>query len=240
MRAEVRSHRVTRQNFASTEAGLTGRKILRITRLGKQIFIHLDNGVLYVHLGMTGKLLLNTDENKFTRAVLDLDRGSLQFNDVRQFGRFEYYSEDPTEGSRKGPDASTVRFEIFAERLKKHRGAIKAVLLNQNFLSGVGNIYADEILFRSSIHPKARIQRISAGRMKTLHQQTLEVLAEAVALRGSSISDYVDAEGVRGSFQDFHKVYGRTGLPCPNCGTAIRRIVIGQRGTHYCPRCQRV
>lgn len=238
LRAEVRSHRVTRQDFGATEQRLTGATIERITRLGKQIFIHLDRGVVYVHLGMTGKLLMNAPEDKFTRAVLDLDIGTAQFNDIRQFGRFEFYAENPAQSS-KGPDALDVPFEVFAERLKRHRGTIKAVLLNQRFLSGIGNIYADEILFRAEIHPRARIHRISATRMKGLHQQTLQVLREAVAMRGSSISDYVDAEGVGGSFQDFHRVYGRTGLACVNCGTAIRRIVIAQRGTHYCPRCQR-
>lgn len=240
LRAEVRSRRVTRQDFAATEQGLTGAKVIEISRLGKQIFIHLDRGVLYVHLGMTGKLLVDAPEDKFTRAVLDLDSGTVQFNDIRQFGRFEYLPDGRPGQSKKGPDALDVSLEIFEDRLSRHRGFIKAVLLNQNFVSGIGNIYADEILFRSRVHPKARAGRISKSRVRSLHRSTLEVLGEAVQLKGSSISDYVDAEGARGSFQDFHNVYGKPGEPCPRCGAPIRRIVIAQRGTHYCPRCQRV
>lgn len=236
----MRSRRVTRGDFATTVEALTGSTISGISRLGKQIFLELDRGLLYVHLGMTGKLLLDAPENKFTRAVLELDHGTLQFNDIRQFGRFEFLAEKPPEQQRKGPDALDVSLAAFAERLKRHRGSLKAVLLNQNFLSGIGNIYADEILFRSGVHPKAKANRVSKARVERLHRNTLEVLQEAVQLKGSSISDYVDAEGARGSFQDFHRVYGRTGEACLQCGGRIRRIVIAQRGTHYCPRCQHV
>lgn len=239
-RAEVRSHRVTRQNQRKTEAQLTGATIAGVTRHGKQIHVQLDRGTLYIHLGMTGKLLWNAREDKFTRAVLELDNGTLQFNDIRQFGRFEFYATVPKQIGGKGPDALTVEFDIFYERLKKHRGTIKAVLLNQSFIAGVGNIYADEILFSSAIHPRTPIARISVQRAKRLHQRTLDILAAAVQMRGSSISDYVDSAGREGAFQNLHQVYARTGMPCARCGTPIRRIVIGQRGTHYCPACQRV
>jgi formamidopyrimidine-DNA glycosylase len=239
LRAEVRSHRVTRQNFAQTEAQLTGSAILNVVRHGKQIHIQLDRGTLYVHLGMTGKLLWNAAEDKFTRAVLDLENGTLQYNDIRQFGRFEFFATVPQQIGGKGPDALTVDFATFYARLKKHRGAVKTVLLNQAFIAGVGNIYADEILFASAVHPRTTVARISVERAKRIHQQTIEILAAAVQLRGSSISDYVDSAGEKGSFQNLHQVYGRSGLPCAKCGTAVRRIVVGQRGTHYCPRCQR-
>jgi formamidopyrimidine-DNA glycosylase len=239
LRAEVRSHRVTRQNFRQTEAQLTGATILGITRHGKQINIQLDRGTLYVHLGMTGKLLWNAEEDKFTRAVLDLDNGTLQYNDIRQFGRFEFFTTVPELLGGKGPDALTVEFQTFHQRLKKHRGAIKAVLLNQAFIAGVGNIYADEILFAAAVHPRTPISRISVERAKRIHQHTLEILAAAVQMRGSSISDYVDSAGEKGGFQNLHQVYGRAGSPCERCGRAIRRIVIAQRGTHYCPGCQR-
>ena len=239
LRARVTSRRVTRGDFGKTEAGLTGARIENVRRHGKQIFVDLDSGLLYIHLGMTGKLLWNATPGKYTRARLDLDRGLLLFDDIRQFGRFEYLPQGREE-INKGPDALTVSFETFLSRLKRHRGAIKAVLLNQSCVAGVGNIYADEILFAAKIHPRAPVSRISPRRIKIIHANLIEILQMAVEHRGSSISDYVDSAGKAGEFQNLHNVYGRAGEPCPRCGTRIRRIVVGQRGTHYCPRCQRV
>ncbi len=239
LRAELRSHRVTRGEWQATERGLTGARVERIIRQGKQIFVQLDKGTLYLHLGMTGKLLWNAAEDKFTRAVLDFDNGSMQFNDIRQFGRVEYFAHTPEAFQNRGPDALTVDFPTFYERLKRHRGAIKAVLLNQSFVSGIGNIYADEILFAARVHPKAASSRISKRRAQLIHKHTLEILHAAVAMRGSSISDYVDPCGDRGEFQLMHQVYGRTGETCTACGHQLRRIVVAQRGTHYCVRCQR-
>ena len=239
LRAQVRSRRVTRQPFEDTERALTGTTIRSVERLGKQIFFRLDSGTLYVHLGMTGKLLWNAVDDRYTRALLELEQGTLLFNDVRQFGRFEYYQELPAVLSGKGPDALTITFEDFYERLQERRGAIKPVLLGQIFLSGIGNIYADEILFASAIHPRTLISRISRKRAELLYRNTIEILRAAVEMGGSSISDYVDPCGKKGEFQEMHRVYGRTGEPCVVCGRALRRTVIAQRGTHYCPRCQR-
>lgn len=238
LRAEVRSKRVTRAaDFATTEAALAGKRITRVHRLGKQIFCDLDDGLLYVHLGMTGKLLWDAEQGKYTRAVLEFAHGALVFDDVRQFGRFEYLPAGPEK--EKGPDALTVDFDTFFERLRKHRGSIKGVLLRQEFIAGVGNIYADEALFAARIHPRAAVKRLSKRRAAELHARVLEVLQTAVDHRGSSISDYVDAAGNAGSFQTMHQVYGRTGEACPRCGGPIRRDVVAQRGTHFCPRCQR-
>lgn len=237
--SEVRSRRVTRGDFGLTVAGLDGTRIAAVRRRGKQIFVDIDNGVLYIHLGMTGKLLWNAEPGKYTRAVLHLDNGILLYDDVRQFGRFEFFSFLPDVIARKGPDALALDFDTFAESLKKRRGAIKAVLLNQSFIAGVGNIYADELLFAARVHPKTNVSRVSLKRAARIHKHLLDILGQAVDLRGSSISDYVDTAGVAGEFQQFHRVYGRTGLPCFNCGGPIRRIVVAQRGTHYCPRCQR-
>jgi formamidopyrimidine-DNA glycosylase len=188
---------------------------------------------------MTGKVLWNAPDDKFTRAILELDNGTLVFHDIRQFGRFEFFSEMPAMFSNKGPDALTVDFETFYARLKRYRGAIKAVLLNQLFVAGIGNIYADEILFAARIHPRKSAAGISRRRAQSLHQHTLEILQAAVQMGGSSISNYVDALGKMGDFQTMHRVYGRTGEQCPECGKPVRRIVIAQRGTHYCPHCQR-
>lgn len=239
LHAEVFSHRVTRGPFAATTKALTGKTIQKVRRQGKQIFMQLDRGILYVHLGMTGKLLWNGQRTKYARAILELDNGTLIFDDIRQFGRVEYFPEIPGFLARSGPDALTVSAAEFLERLKRHSGHIKPLLLNQSFIGGVGNIYADESLFAARIHPRARAGRVSKLRAEELHRQIVAILELAIRHRGSSISNYVDADGAGGSYQQQHNVYGRKGEPCPRCGTAIRRIVLGQRGTHYCPHCQR-
>jgi len=238
--ARFSSNRVTRGDHAATGTALIGATITDIERRGKQIWICLDRGFLYVHLGMTGKLLWNGKPGKYTRASLDFDDGTLLFDDIRTFGRFEFFGAKENALGRVGPDALTVSAQEFLSRLKERRGRIKAVLLSQSFLAGVGNIYADEALFAARIHPRAMAGRLSEARSRRLHSEMVKILSEAIRHKGSSISDYVDGFGERGSFQQLHKVYGQTGKPCPSCGTEIRRIVVGQRGTHYCPRCQRV
>jgi formamidopyrimidine-DNA glycosylase len=141
---------------------------------------------------------------------------------------------------RLGPDALAVEFESFFAKLRSCRGSVKAMLLNQRYISGVGNIYADEILFASKIHPRAKAFRLSKPRAQKLFEALKTVLNTAIEHRGSSISDYVDAAGNAGAFQNLHRVYAKAGEPCINCGSAIRRILIAQRSTHYCLRCQRV
>lgn len=237
--AELHSQRVTRGGLAETAAALAGKTIESVRRHGKQIFIHLDRGVIYVHLGMTGKLLWNAERGKYTRAYLQLDHGALVYDDIRQFGRFEFFPSLPAAFERVGPDALKVSFADFYQRLKQRRVTVKALLLNQAFVGGVGNIYADEALYAAGIHPRTLSSRLSEVRARRLHSNILEILEQAIQHRGSSISDYVDAAGERGGYQSLHNVYGRAGEPCPRCGSAVRRIVVAQRGTHYCPRCQR-
>jgi formamidopyrimidine-DNA glycosylase len=237
--AELLSRRVTRGGLRRTAAALRGALIQSVRRRGKQIFCDLDRGVLYIHLGMTGKLLWDGSPGKYTRAIIHLDAGTLLYDDVRQFGRVEHFTQMPDSLDRVGPDALEIDFDEFYGRLKKRKGCIKPVLLNQAFICGVGNIYADEALFAARIHPRTLAQRISARRARELHSQILQILRAAIEYRGSSISDYVDGAGKRGAFQQLHCVYGRAGESCLRCGAIIRRIVLGQRGTHYCPRCQR-
>ncbi|MBV9301134.1 MAG: DNA-formamidopyrimidine glycosylase [Acidobacteriaceae bacterium] len=237
--AQFYSRLVTRGSRAHAARSLAGAVILGIRRRGKQIFFDLDRGLLYIHLGMTGKLLWNTTPGKHARAKLELDNGTLIYDDPRQFGRVEFFKQLPPALNRLGPDALDIPFENFYARLKQHRGQVKPLLLNQCFLSGLGNIYIDEILFAARIHPRAPVARFSKKRAQILHKHLGEILQLAIRHRGSSISDYVDGAGDRGAFQQLHQVYGRAGERCPNCATKIHRIVIGQRGTHYCPRCQR-
>ena len=237
--ASLSSRRVTRANHEETIAALRGATVTDVRRRGKQILIDLDRGLLYVHLGMTGKLLWDAPLTKYTRAQLQLEDGLLIYDDTRMFGRVEFFADPPDMLTRVGPDALTISFEDFYARLKRHKGRIKAVLLNQAFLAGVGNIYADESLFAAGIHPKTAAQRLSKTRAQKLHTHLLEILETAIQHRGSSIADYVDSAGERGSYQQLHNVYGRKGETCLRCGAGIRRIVLAQRGTHFCPRCQR-
>jgi formamidopyrimidine-DNA glycosylase len=238
--AEFRCLRVLRGSPDRAAREIAGRRVTGIRRRGKNILIDLDGGFCFaVHLGMTGKLLLNGAPGKHTHAILTLDRGVLLYDDSRQFGRLEVCAGLPARLEKLGPEPLEISSDEFFARLRKRKTRLKALLLDQTFLRGVGNIYADEALFRARIHPLAAGARLSKERAARLHSAIAEVLTEAIENRGSSVSDYVDADGRAGSFQDRHRVYLRTGEPCLVCGAHIRRILVAQRGTHYCPRCQR-
>jgi formamidopyrimidine-DNA glycosylase len=238
--AEFRCARVLRGGDAEEMAErVAGRRIRAIRRYGKFILMELDRGYLMVHLGMTGRLLLGGEPGKHTHAILTFDRGVLLYDDSRQFGRLQWFAEPPERLARLGPEPLEVAFEEFHARMRGRRTSIKALLLNQDFVRGVGNIYADESLFRAGVHPKAVAGRLGKARARRLYDAMREVLAEAIEAGGSSISDYVDAEGRAGFFQIRHRVYGREGEPCVACGAPVRRIVVAQRSAHFCARCQR-
>lgn len=238
--AEFTCPRILLGDAERMSAAVAGRRIRGIRRRGKFIVIDLDGGhCLTVHLGMTGKLLLGGSLGKHTHALVNLDRGVLRFEDQRQFGRIEVSRGLPARVEKLGPEPLEVSLAEFAARLKRRKARIKSVLLDQHFIRGVGNIYADEALFRAGIHPLALGARLRPDRVKQLRAAIVEVLTQAIEKGGSSISDYVDAEGRKGFFQLEHRVYQRTGEPCVKCGTAIRRILVAQRGTHFCPKCQR-
>lgn len=219
-----------------------------------------------VHLGMTGRLLVADPampRPPHTHGVLVLRSGpgsrfkELRFIDPRRFGRMGLHlvqrtgdsarrsgSADPSGeglGGFTGPGKEPLRISKsdFRKLFHSRRTSIKAALLNQSLLHGVGNIYADESLFRAKIRPRRLTSRLTTQEFDRLHGAIQKVLREAIRLGGSSVSDYVDAAGERGFFQLRHNVYMRTGLPCLVCETPIRRIVVGGRGTHYCPVCQR-
>jgi formamidopyrimidine-DNA glycosylase len=238
--AEFRCLRVLHGDPDQTAAALAGRKVRGVERHGKFIEIKLDGGHSFVvHLGMTGKLLMNGAAGKHTHAILTLDRGALLYDDSRQFGRLELSQGLPARVAKLGPEPLDISLKDFAARLRKHKTRMKALLLNQSFVRGIGNIYADEALFRAGIHPLATAARLRPDRIKKLHTAIRKVLGEAIKAGGSSISDYVDVDGRQGRFQVHHNVYQKTGEPCPRCGSKIRRILIGQRGTHFCPDCQK-
>jgi formamidopyrimidine-DNA glycosylase len=244
--ASFTSRFVTPGNRHALARKLVGRTIQGIQRRGKFIVIALDGGTLTVHLGMTGKLLLDGTlldgtQGVHTHGTFVLDQGVLKYHDPRQFGRISW-SPDPGWNAaleRLGPEPLEIGLEQFFERLRRRKARVKALLLNQRFLAGMGNIYVDESLAIAGIHPLAIASRLSARRAAALHQAMREVLTLAIEHGGSSISDYVDANGNRGWFQMLHRVYGREGEPCLACGRRIRKIIVAQRGTHYCPGCQR-
>jgi formamidopyrimidine-DNA glycosylase len=253
------SHREPFKNPAARQArGLAGRLILAVHRTGKHIVCELsapgaESGPpaahppaaqWIVHLGMTGRLLVTTPDApiaRHTHARLALASGrELRFVDPRRFGRLEFRDLGRAQGfAGPGAEPLTIGAAEFAGLFRGRRLAIKAALLNQKLLSGVGNIYADESLFRAGIRPRRAAGRLTRADLERLRAALLEVLEHAIRLGGSSVSDYVDAEGARGFFQLEHYVYQRTGEPCRKCQTPIRRIVVGGRSTHFCPRCQK-
>ncbi len=233
--AAFTSKHVTPGNRKALAARLAGRVIQSVKRRGKFIVIQLDQGRFTVHLGMTGKLLLESKPGTHAHGVFHLDSGVLIYDDPRQFGSIAWN----TDLSHLGPEPLEIGLEEFTARLKKHKTRMKALLLNQDFVAGIGNIYADEILYAARVHPLAVAAKLSKPRTALVHLAMREILALAIEHRGSSISDYVDAGGERGGFQLLHSAYGREGEPCLRCGEPIKKILVAQRGTHYCPRCQR-
>ena len=194
-----------------------------------------------VHLGMTGRMVVcQPDEplEKHTHAVAKLVSGrELRFVDPRRFGRLSVSAQGDFDAG--GIEPLKIDSEQFLELFHGRNTPIKSALLNQKLLRGVGNIYADEALFRAGIRPKRRLSTVPRMKLELLRSAIREVLKEAIKLGGSSISDYVDADGEQGFFQLQHRVYGREGEPCLVCETPIKRVVIGGRSSHYCPNCQK-
>ena len=222
---------------------LTGSRIERVHRVGKTIVIDITRSrkpaQFLVHLGMSGRLLVSTPDTPVpphTHAILTLSGGrEIRFVDPRRFGRLSI-AESRYEGPGREP--LTIPLEDFIALFRHRKTPIKAALLNQSLLHGVGNIYADESLFRAGIRPRHQAGRLTHAELARLRTALIEVLKHAIKLGGSSVSDYVDAEGVAGFFQLEHRVYMRTGQPCTVCGTPIQRITLAGRGTHFCPHCQ--
>jgi formamidopyrimidine-DNA glycosylase len=246
-------------------ATLESKRIGAVHRVGKHIVFDLENGgrvsspvarksrqkaskasappsdraQWIVHLGMTGRMLVcNPDQalEKHTHAVAKLASGrELRFVDPRRFGRlsvahgFEAAGSEPLE----------VELDAFISLFRGRNTPIKSALLNQKLLRGVGNIYADESLFRAGVRPRRRAASLTRKELALLYAAVQEVLKEAIALGGSSVSDYLDADGEEGFFQLQHRVYGREGEPCLVCKTPIKRVVIAGRSSHYCPNCQK-
>jgi formamidopyrimidine-DNA glycosylase len=246
------------------ERELPGRRIARVERYGKFMLLRLESEhlgdagartasneaqphsqALLVHLGMTGNLAPHFAEQplaKHTHVTFVLDDGrELRYTDPRRFGRMAYLSGETlaTELLKFGADPLLVTEEEFAKCIRGSRARIKALLLDQSVLRGVGNIYADESLWKAGIHPAKSGARLTFKEITALRKELQKILRRAIQMRGSTIADFVDAEGLAGEYQQRHRVYGREGEECFRCGAKIRRIIVAGRSSHFCPSCQR-
>lgn len=231
-------------NPDSTARTLAGQKITGVRRWGKYLVFDLEKegtaSVLVIHLRMTGNFLFGVEPGPWTRVIFTLRDGpALIFNDIRKFGRIEWGAVLPARLQELGPEPLEVGPAEFYSRLRSRSARIKAVLLDQEFLRGLGNIYCDEALFRARIHPQAVTTRIGRVRAARLHACIQQVLGEAIAQGGSTVANYVNSEGTQGYFQLYTAVYGKTGQPCKVCGRAVRKSIVAGRSTHFCPHCQR-
>jgi formamidopyrimidine-DNA glycosylase len=244
---------------AKIASTLEGKRILRVHRAGKHILFDLDGPApgekrtrratppdhnqpaqWIVHLGMTGRMTVCEPGDaiaKHTHLIAKLASGrELRFVDPRMFGKLSIYAGGFDPG---GVEPLEVGEEAFVKLFRGRKTPIKSALLNQKLLRGVGNIYADEGLFRAGIRPRRRASSLTRDDLHRLHGSVQEVLREAIALGGSSVSDYVDADGEEGFFQLQHRVYGREGEPCLVCRTPVKRVVLIGRSSHYCAKCQK-
>jgi len=233
------------------ERAVVGARVSRLWRRAKYIVADLerggkDAGALLVHLRMTGRLFVEgarAPRDRFVKLELGLSRGGfLRFLDVRKFGRFRFVEDSARELADLGPEplAPAFKAQWLANELRARRRRIKPLLLDQQFLAGMGNIYTDECLHQAGIHPLARSDRVDDERVRRLHASIQKTLRAAIAREGSSFDTfYRTPEGQPGGYQDQFQVYGREGEPCRRCGEPISRVLVGQRGTHFCRRCQR-
>jgi formamidopyrimidine-DNA glycosylase len=225
---------------------MAGRQVVSVGRRGKYVVIGLDQGYLLIHLKMSGRLrIVSAGEplDSHTHTLFDLDDGrQLRFRDVRKFGRVHLVDHPEQVTAELGPEplAPDLSLEDFRRLLGRRSGRLKSLLLNQSFLAGLGNIYADESLFAAGLHPLRTADSLTDEEQARLYEAIREVLGRAVEGRGTTLDDrgYLDAAGRAGAYQEQITVYGRRGKPCLACHTPIERIVVGGRSTHFCPRCQ--
>lgn len=249
----LRTH--TPDGFAEA---IAGRTVEAVGRRAKLVVVELSgDAALTIHLKMTGQLFVvpaDAPDDPYVRLVLELADGrEIRFRDIRKFGRVGLYGRDPVTGelvtevggaavfAAFGPEPLDPAFTVrdFRRRLRRRKGRLKPLLLDQSFLAGVGNIYADEALWTAQLHPLRSAATLRSPDERRLYEAIRSILAEAVERRGSSIDDYTAPDG-DGSMQDRLQVYQRTGEPCPRCDRPIKRIVIGARSTHFCSWCQRL
>ncbi|MFC6175872.1 DNA-formamidopyrimidine glycosylase [Companilactobacillus huachuanensis] len=228
---------------------VTGATIDDVGRRAKFLLIHLDNGYTIIsHLRMEGRYRISADPSaidKHSHAIFTLDNGQkLIYNDVRKFGRMQLWNTDDLENNKSiqklGPEplSDAFTFNNLKPRIMRHRKDIKTVLLDQSVMSGLGNIYVDEVLWKVKIHPETPANHLNDIDIQNIIEVSNEEMEKAIIAGGSTVRSYVDATGHKGNMQNSLKVYGKEGTPCPRCGTEIKKIKVNGRGTHFCPKCQ--
>ena len=229
---------------AAFRARVTGQKITGMSRLGKYLFFHLGGGErLVMHMKMTGSLLINPPDDKFARAIFTFDDGSvMHFRDPRKFGMMWLAADESAVAARLGPDPLGDDFTVatLAGILHNRKAPVKPVLLDQSVIAGIGNMYADESLYEAKIHPRRPAGSLTGEEIKRLHRAIRRVLRAAIKKKGASVRNYIRPDGEDGSAHDEFRVAHGTGKNCPRCGGPIKRIVVGGRGTYFCPVCQRL
>lgn len=253
------------KSFLKFKDLLRGGEILRIERRGKNIIFILSNGLaMLIHQKMTGHLiygvwkkekerwisqiegpLKSEPQNRFLRIIFFLNNGfQMALSDLRKFAKIELWEQSEIDQASTlknlGPDALKVSVKDFSERIKLQQGRVKQVLMEQSFVAGIGNIYADEILFSAKIHPQVIANKLKQSQIKAIYQAMQAILKLAIQNKGTSFSDYRNPNGEKGGFGEITQVYRKTGQKCPRCKTKISRIIMGGRSAHFCPKCQKI
>jgi formamidopyrimidine-DNA glycosylase len=245
-RVELGDKKLRRPWQPAWSSTVAGAKVKAMHRRGKWIIIDLDRDPrLIVHLGMTGQFTtaeLTESRPDHLHFVFHLGELELRFRDIRRFGSIELFADDVTAHTyldeRLGPEPFDIDPAYFREALQKSGRTLKAALLDQTLIAGIGNIYADEALHRAGLHPEARGRSLKPAATERLRLAIQAVITQAVAGRGSTIRDYVGGSGLKGEFQNEFRAYGRDGEPCLTCGTLLLRFVVAGRSSHFCPKCQ--
>ncbi|MFD0896160.1 DNA-formamidopyrimidine glycosylase [Loigolactobacillus binensis] len=246
---EVRWGKIINGDSAQFANDLVGETFKEVDRRGKYLLFRLSAGLTLVsHLRMEGKYRVTPQDQEITKHIHVIfnftDGTALRYLDTRKFGRMTLIktgSEAQVSGLNKlGPEPTATDFNVtdFAQRLRKHKKPLKPTLLDQNVVAGLGNIYVDEVLWLSQIHPLQPANTLSDQQIQVLHDNIIAEIAKAIQAKGTTIRSYTDAYGATGGFQLSLHVYGREGEPCERCGVTIEKIKVAQRGTHFCPHCQ--
>ena len=245
----IRYHKMIKTDLPEFQKEMPGQVIQSMGRRGKYLLFYLSDKVLISHLRMEGKYFYYPDqvpERKHAHVLIHFkDGGTLVYEDVRKFGTMELLAPELLEAyfisKQLGPEPTEQDFDLgrFKLALKRSKKPIKSHLLDQTLVVGLGNIYVDEVLWRAKVHPARISQSLTAQEARKVHDETINVLGQAVEKGGSTIRTYTNAFGEDGTMQEFHQVYDKTGQACSRCGSIIEKIQLGGRGTHFCPRCQR-
>ena len=246
----VRYPQIITNDVQDFKEKLKNQKLEAVNRRGKYLIFKFTDYDMLSHLRMEGKYQLVDSLNhldKHSHVIFHMtDDALLSYRDVRKFGRMTLYDKDEAVHSKSimqlGPEPTEKDFDVnlFSDNLQKYHKAIKLILLEQKVVTGLGNIYVDEVLFKSGIHPLRAANSLSKQETKVLHDNIISTLDLAIKHKGTTIRSYENAFGENGNYQNYLEVYGQDGEPCPHCGTMIEKIKVGGRGTHFCPNCQQL